>query len=245
MIPIDNFLTLILFVVDQVIYENENVKCCIRNPKSFENMILGKKKGISGTKARCLQYLCITVFYEIVALSFVRHYSALLEKSDSMAKSYLSETAKKLPFRNAVPYMRKIVFLDYFSRKRSRDLLSSPESRELFQEKFGYPIYVKYIVPIVVSKKADGKSSATAKQTNQAKGKKKSATSPKAAALGTQDLIGQSSTLPGNAPVSRKRKTSAEETVGRMQVSFQESIFSLINDLTEKVSHLPRVKVIY
>ena len=136
-------------VFDQIISKDNYVAACIRNPKSFGNTVLRRSsKGISFKAARCLQCLCTTVFYETVALSFVKHYTALKEASNSLCSDYFVKNKRECKdFAKVLKYYRHVVFVNDFKKKNERDSLTHHTQRIAFQEKFGYFLFAMYLLP--------------------------------------------------------------------------------------------------
>lgn len=110
-----------------------------KNKMRFANSILKKSKTISPVAARNLQYLCITVLFRFVSFSFLNHYKKLTD----MVMTDVNEYEKKMdvvsPWPAVLPYYHRIL----------HDTIGfgdSSDPNKIFQEKFGYALYVKILV---------------------------------------------------------------------------------------------------
>ena len=127
-------------VVKQLLYKLSEVTKSIKNKQTFYNSSLRKGKTISSCGGRCLQYLCITVFHEIVAFSFAKHYEVLFRKATTLGANYMLGRGTPSPLMGALLFYKRKVFADYFSSEQAEEY-----QRKVFQEKFGYFIYVRYL----------------------------------------------------------------------------------------------------
>ena len=246
-------------VVDQTIFAHPSVKANIKNPKSFGNSILRKTSGgISSKNARCLQCLCITVFYERVAVAFVEHYVALRMASTSLCSQYLHDHNNvESKFRTVLKFYRHRVFHVFFKTKQ-REPLSHHSQRVAFQEKFGYFLFAMYLIPRKELKKNAGMSSAVAgkpiskpalkttpvsdsKKSNGIGKLQESARASIVAAEETENLAQHSSPLDFTSPEPKRQKLLPDGTAPQsvdavdpgMVSAVHRSIACLVKDVTD------------
>ena len=227
------------------------------------NLLRNISLGISSNSARCLQYLCITVFYERVALSFVEHYNALNNASTSLCTEYSKNNkGKESKFSTALQHYQDKVFGAFYETEDRGSTLIRDDQRTAFQVQLGYSIYTKFLLPRMEIKESAGMSKATiAKPKSIPAGKRKSVSASKksktkgksksparvsnVATKETETHVEHSSSSPvlTSLPVSKRQKLSTDATgpnlVNEMfsgvAVALQSTIVRLVKDLTEDI----------
>ena len=124
----------------------------VKNQKHFRNAFLknGKAKGVHSKVARCLQYICITALYQIVAFGYAEK-REVLESRAILSKKILQKNVddgklserrfKKMFFpETAFPVFDKL--FGKFRRVQDKTQIN----RFTYQVDFGYIVYFKYLV---------------------------------------------------------------------------------------------------
>lgn len=99
----------------------------------------GKSQG-SSAYARNLQYMCITVLFQLVSISFLKHYNLLKKSVSSAVREYENTKGKKHPWSAVLPYYKNLLCGVVNFDNPARDIA--------FQEQYGYILYIKIMMLI-------------------------------------------------------------------------------------------------
>ena len=99
----------------------------------------GKSQG-SSAYAQNLQYMCITVLFQLVSISFLKHYNLLKKSVSSAVREYENTKGKKHPWSAVLPYYKTLLcgVVNF----------DNPERDIAFQEQYGYILYIKIMMLI-------------------------------------------------------------------------------------------------
>ena len=117
----------------------------VKNKTSFRDDILKKvlsvrkrldpaKKNYSGF--RCLQYLSIIIFYEIIAFAFVEKYDTINER----LRKWNKQRKQQSPLVRNLDFYREEIFDDFFNAKGRLGFE--------YQKKSGYTLHIKYLISL-------------------------------------------------------------------------------------------------
>ena len=108
---------------------------------AFKNIVL-KSLVMSQNHAglRCLQFLCIIVFYEIISFAFIEKYDGLVERTAEITKNLLAANMVAIRLSSDVKLLRTKIFIDVHS------VHMMDYGSRAFQIKYGYVPFAKYIV---------------------------------------------------------------------------------------------------
>ena len=124
----------------QVIYGCAAFAKSVRNPKAFQNIFIKFiTKDNQVTWARCLQYISVLVFFQMIGLYFARQEDAIKTKMAELHNS------KKPTMEKVFNHYRKEVFAAFFSKKKEEKELFL-----LFQDSFGYTLLSKWLASVSV-----------------------------------------------------------------------------------------------
>jgi hypothetical protein len=124
----------------QVIYGCAAFAKSVRNPKAFQNIFIKFiTKDNQVTWARCLQYISVLVFFQMIGLYFARQEDAIKTKMEELQNS------KKPTMEKVFNHYRKEVFAAFFSKKKGEKELFL-----LFQDSFGYTLLSKWLASVSV-----------------------------------------------------------------------------------------------
>ena len=91
---------------------------------------------------RCLQFLSIVVFFEIISFAFVDKYEFLVERTGEITEELeAADNVQAVPLSADVLQLRTRIFISVFNTGRMMDY-----REQGFQLKYGYIYFAKYIV---------------------------------------------------------------------------------------------------
>lgn len=190
----------------QSVTDNKFFQGAINKKKCFENEFLKKhKKNLSQGGARVLQYMCITVLFELVTFAFKKK----LEEVTQSVKDDFGEHKEHAIFEFIPHYeeiIREVAFWD----------AGNPE--ESFHREFGYNFYVKFFLlsshttpPIVLREPKKQESSKRAGSTLIKEKPKKVKLDPNHTAQEGNEIVQSES------KVLRQLKQTVQALVGRLE----------------------------
>ena len=117
----------------------------MKNPKSFQNVLL-KKCESHPLAMRCLQYMCITVMYQIAGFAVTENIERLMQKEKAISNAGKSEPADNC-MANVFVNLKSDVYVFFFKAKvyaKTKDA----SAHYLFQRKSAYVSLIKYLVKV-------------------------------------------------------------------------------------------------
>ena len=145
------------------VVNSRECKAALKNRMHFVNNYLkkGKSQG-SSAYARNLQYMCITVLFQLVSIAFLKHYKLLKKSASSAVREYENTKGKKHPWSAVLPYYKNLLLGVVDFDNLARDLV--------FQEHYGHILYIKIMMLIKKTKGLALASESVEKVTKKRKG---------------------------------------------------------------------------
>jgi hypothetical protein len=125
----------------QVVYSVEACAKAIRNPRAFNNTFLAKiMKSDSPAGARCLQFISVVIFFQMLGLRFAKKEEFLQNRVKDLIRISIVAHGKS-DLEDVLKHYRRNVFSSFFSKTITGDNLIAA-----FQDTFGYTLFVKWLV---------------------------------------------------------------------------------------------------
>ena len=123
-----------------------DVKSTIKQPKMFLNHFLKEGQGdnMPHNGARCLQFLCIQILFQLVSFSVFLNYDGLKEYIDDVYDKFSKTHQNQSVWAKVLPTFREMIFSFMFQPP----VLLPSLAKAKFQIEFGYKMFLQQLLKI-------------------------------------------------------------------------------------------------